>query len=156
VEIDTRMLPVLREVVGELSNVEVLEADALTVDLATIEAGKVVANLPYNVATPVVLRILEEAPRITELCVMTQKEVGERLAAGPVSKVYGAPSVAAAFFADATIAASISRRAFWPVPNVDSVLVRLVRRPERDVSYEAVGNVVRAAFAQRRKSMRNS
>jgi 16S rRNA (adenine1518-N6/adenine1519-N6)-dimethyltransferase len=156
-EIDDRLMPVLEEVLEAVGNVEVVLADALEARLDDVSANKVVANLPYNVATPVVLRILEEAPQVTELTVMTQREVGERLAASPGSKVYGAPTVAVAFFAEAEVAAPISRRAFWPVPNVDSVLVRL-RRHERAslLSFDRFNAVVRTAFAQRRKSMRNS
>ena len=156
-EIDPGLLPVLREVTADLSNVEVVEGDALTFDLASIPASRLVANLPYNVATPVVLRVLEQVPRISELVVMTQREVGERLAAAPGSKIYGAPSVAAGFFAAPEVIAPISRRAFWPVPNVDSVLVRLRRHEEaRPVGFGAFRAIVRTAFAQRRKSLRNS
>src|SRR5687767_9409968 len=124
-EVDERLFPVLDEVLADLSNVTLVEGDALQVPLYDLGVDTVVANLPYNVATPVVLRILELAPQVRELVVMTQKEVGERLAAEPGSKIYGAPTVTTAFFAEARIAARVSRRAFWPVPNVDSVLVRV-------------------------------
>ena len=157
VEVDTRLLPVLEDVLASTDNVSVIQADAMEMDLGAIDADKVVANLPYNVATPVVLRLLEEAPRVRDLVVMTQKEVGERLAAPPGSKTYGAPTVAVGFFATARIAASISRRAFWPVPNVDSVLIHVTRRAEPlGTSYGELRTVLRAAFGQRRKSLRNS
>ncbi len=156
-EVDPVLNRLLAEVLAGVDNVEVIEADALTYDLASIEASKVVANLPYNVATPVVLRVLEEAPQIEQLMVMTQKEVGERLAAVPGSKVYGAPTVAAAYFATVRLAGVVSRKAFYPVPNVDSVLVRVQRRATvPDVEYEMFSKVVRAAFGQRRKTLRNS
>ena len=112
VEVDPGLLPILAEVVSELPHVDIVAGDALTMDLTSLRADRMVANLPYNVATPVVLRILEHAPQITDLVVMTQREVGERLAAAPGSKVYGAPTVAAAFFAEARVAGSVSRRAF--------------------------------------------
>lgn len=156
-EVDDRLLPLLRQVLSGLPNVEVVHADALRATLTSLDSNKVVANLPYNVATPVVLRILEEAPQIQELTVMTQREVGERLAARPGSKTYGAPTVTTAFFATAEVAASISRRAFWPVPNVDSVLVRVRRREQpSSLRFEDFAQLVRTAFAQRRKSLRNS
>ncbi|MDQ3662129.1 MAG: 16S rRNA (adenine(1518)-N(6)/adenine(1519)-N(6))-dimethyltransferase RsmA [Actinomycetota bacterium] len=153
-EKDERLAALLREVI-EGAAVEVVTGDALKVDLGGFDATKSVSNLPYSVAARVVLKVLAEAPRITELTMMVQKEVGERLAASPGSKVYGASSVLVAAHAHASILGGVSRRAFWPVPNVDSVVVRLVRRP----GPQDAGNldeVVRAAFSQRRKSLRNS
>ena len=156
-EVDERLIPVLDEVLAGLSNVTLVRGDALVERLGGFGADRVVANLPYNVATPVVLRILEQAPEVRELVVMTQKEVGERLAAEPGSKIYGAPTVTTAFFAEARVAARVSRRAFWPVPNVDSVLVRVTRRDlDSSVDFAPFVTVVRAAFGQRRKSLRNS
>ena len=156
-ETDRRLIPVLEEVLFESPNVTVIEADFLAADLGSVGATKMVANLPYNIAATVVLKVLEEAPGVTELVVMTQKEVGERMAASPGSKVYGAPTVAAAYFADASVAARVSRRAFWPVPNVDSVLVRFVRHEiDASVSFRQLRVILRAAFGQRRKSLRNS
>lgn len=156
VELDRYLLPVLDEVLTGRENVEVLHGDALELDLGAIEATDCVANLPYNIAVPLVMKLLGEAPSIRRLTVMTQREVGERLAAGPGSKVYGAPSVMAAFDARVEIAARVSRRAFWPVPNVDSVLVRLVRREAPAVARATFERVVRTAFAQRRKTLRKS
>lgn len=157
VELDRRLLEVAREVTAPLSNVEVVAGDALELDLAPIAATRLVANLPYNVAATVVLRVLEEAPQIESLTVMTQREVGERLAAEPGSKVYGQTSVLAAYWATARVAARVSRRAFYPVPNVDSVVVLLERRARLpDVDRAAFYAVVKAAFGQRRKTLRNS
>lgn len=157
VEFDRALLPVLEEVLAGRDNVRVLQADALELDLATVTANKLVANLPYNIATPVVMRVLESAPQITELVVMTQKEAGERLAAPPGSKTYGVPSVLVWYFAEASVEAPVSRRAFYPVPRVDSVIVRIARRGSSPaVSFEHFAKVVRAAFSQRRKTLRNT
>jgi 16S rRNA (adenine1518-N6/adenine1519-N6)-dimethyltransferase len=157
VEVDRYLLPVLEETVGAVENIEVVHGDALELDLAEIDAGKLVGNLPYNIATHVVLRVLEEAPQITELTVMTQREVGERLAAGPGSKTYGQTSVMVAYFATAEVAGTISRRVFYPVPNVDSVLVRIVRKPVlENADPKLLFSIIRAAFSQRRKNLRNT
>ncbi len=156
IEVDERLIAVLEELLHAAPNVRIVHADALAVDLEALPASKLVANLPYNIATPVVIRVLEESPRITELTVMTQKEVGERLAAAPGSKVYGAPTVMARLFANVSIAGTVSRRAFFPVPNVDSVIVRLVRSEQPSVDAALVGRVIRAGFGQRRKTLRNA
>jgi 16S rRNA (adenine1518-N6/adenine1519-N6)-dimethyltransferase len=157
IEVDRRLVEIAREVTAGLDNVEIVAGDALELDLASIEATRLVANLPYSVAATVVLKVLEEAPRIASLTVMTQREVGERLAAGPGSKVYGQTSVLAAYWAQARVVAPVSRRAFFPVPNVDSALVVLTRRAElAPVDRAALYAVVKAAFAQRRKTLRNS
>lgn len=116
-----------------------------------------VANLPYNVAVPVLLHMLETFPTIERTLVMVQSEVADRLAAGPGSKVYGVPSVKAAWYADVRRAGAIGRNVFWPAPNVDSGLVSLIRRAEpvkTSASRKEVFAVVDAAFAQRRKTLR--
>jgi 16S rRNA (adenine1518-N6/adenine1519-N6)-dimethyltransferase len=115
-----------------------------------------VANLPYNVAVPVVLHLLAVLPSLQRGLIMVQAEVAERLAAPPGSKVYGVPSVKAAWYADTTRAGSVPPSVFWPVPNVDSGLVRLVRRdpPVTTAERREVFAVVDAAFAQRRKTLR--
>jgi 16S rRNA (adenine1518-N6/adenine1519-N6)-dimethyltransferase len=157
VERDERLLPVLGAVLADADNVEVVHGDALEVSLSSYEASSLVANLPYNVAASVVLKVLEDAPSIRSLTVMVQKEVGERLAATPLSKTYGATSVLVAYFARARVAASVSRNAFWPPPNVDSVIVRIDRSPVLpDVDARAFFNVVKGAFSQRRKTVRNA
>ncbi len=157
VEIDERVIPILREVVGEMDNVKVVAADAMTIELASLHVNSLVGNLPYNIAAPLVIRALEEAPQIDSLTVMTQREVGERMAAGPGSKAYGSASVIVSYFADARVAARISRNVFWPVPNVDSVLVSIVRRdPRPEAEYARFQQIVRAGFAQRRKTLRNT
>ena len=117
------------------------------------------SNLPYNVATPVVARILEEAPAVTRLLVMVQREVGERLVAPPGSRIYGAVSVKVAFHATGRIVGSVPPTVFVPRPKVDSALVLLERRasPAVDVpSYDALFGLVSAGFAQRRKMLRRA
>jgi 16S rRNA (adenine1518-N6/adenine1519-N6)-dimethyltransferase len=156
VEFDARMVPALRESVGGIDNVEIVQADALKLDYAGLEATEVVANLPYNIAVPLVITVLENAPQVSSLTVMTQREVGERLAARPGSKSYGQVSVLVGYWTEAVVAARISRNAFYPVPAVDSVLVRLDRREPPEVDYARLNEVVKTAFAQRRKTLRNT
>nr|NLD40322.1 16S rRNA (adenine(1518)-N(6)/adenine(1519)-N(6))-dimethyltransferase RsmA [Actinomycetales bacterium] len=151
----------------------VVSADALTIrsaaDLQGAEPTRLVANLPYNVATPVILTLLATLPSLREVLVMVQAEVGERLAAKPGGKVYGSPSAKVAWYGAAAMAGMISRTVFWPVPNVDSALVRIVRHPleasagqlgenpradQLGVPREEVFAVVDGAFAQRRKTLR--
>jgi 16S rRNA (adenine1518-N6/adenine1519-N6)-dimethyltransferase len=154
IEIDDRLIPILRD--SSPPNVDVVHADIMKMDLGGIDADAVVANLPYNLAASIVLKLLFEATSVRNLTVMTQREVGERLSAGPGSKVYGQTSVLLAFHAQARSVAPISRRAFFPVPDVDSVLVRIERRDPPDVDADRFRGVVRAAFAQRRKTLRNA
>ncbi len=136
---------------------EVVQADALAVGgLPGPPPTALVANLPYNVSVPVVLRFLELFPELRTILVMVQLEVAERLAAPPGSRTYGVPSVKAAWYADVRLAGSVSRSVFWPVPNVDSGLVMLTRRepPATTATREEVFACVDAAFAQRRKTLR--
>jgi len=144
-------------------SLRILHADALTVDaLPPVPDGRppvaLVANLPYNVSVPVLLHFLERFPSLARALVMVQAEVGHRLAAAPGSKVYGAPSAKAAWYAEVRVAGTVSRQVFWPVPNVDSVLVRLDRRPQPGDEAErlATFRLVDAAFGQRRKMLRQS
>ena len=140
----------------------VLTADALRVRRAQIieavgglEPTALVANLPYNVGVPVLLHLLAELPSLRRGLVMVQAEVADRLAAPPGTRCYGAPSVKAAWFADVRRAGSVPRGVFWPVPNVDSGLVALTRRPAPSaVPREKVFALIDAAFAQRRKTLR--
>lgn len=157
IEIDKHLVPVLEEATSGAPNVEIVTGDALTMDLSSFGASRLVGNLPYNIATQIVLLVLERAPGITSLTVMTQKEAGERLVAGPGSKVYGASSVLTAYHGRARLVGTISRRAFWPVPNVDSVMVRIERGEEaQPVDRERFYRVVKAAFSQRRKMARST
>src|SRR5919197_2359774 len=161
VEADGRLLPALAEVLGDDPGVTVLVADALRADLGAFapEARRLVANLPYGIAAPLVLRVLAELPAIGHLTVMVQREVGERLAAPPASPAYGAPSAKLAALAEARVLAPVSRRVFIPEPHVDSVLVGVRRRPHpalAGVGHPEVARVVDAAFSQRRKTLRNA
>lgn len=157
VESDRRLIPALQEILEGRDNVEVVVQDALEMDLASTEATSFIANLPYSVAATIVLKVLSEAPRIGYLTVMTQREVGERLAAAPGSRTYGQTSALVGFFGDATVAGAVSRRAFFPVPRVDSVIVRIARHERfASVSHEEVFPIIKAAFGQRRKTVRNT
>lgn len=157
VEVDRRLEPLLVELLGESPNVDVSFADARHLPWVDLKTTKLVANLPYNIAITLVLDALEHGRSLERLAVMTQREAGERLAAAPGSKSYGATSVLAQFFADVEVAARISRNAFWPVPNVDSVVVVLRRRLEpADLEVSKLKTVVNAAFGQRRKMLRNA
>ncbi len=137
----------------------VLNRDALKITAADLVAGPqpgaLVANLPYNVAVPVVLHLLAELPTLTHGLVMVQKEVADRLVARPGSKIYGVPSVKLAWYASARQAGRVPPSVFWPVPQVDSGLVAFARRePPAGADRQAVFAVVDAAFAQRRKTLR--
>jgi 16S rRNA (adenine1518-N6/adenine1519-N6)-dimethyltransferase len=166
VELDRHLLPVLRHVV-EPVGAEVVEGDAMTLNVAMLLAERgggpwsLVANLPYNVATPLVMRTLVEVPAIDRLLVMVQREVGERMAAGVGDPAYGSVSVRVAYFAQSSVAGKVPASVFIPRPRVESVLVRLTRRPEPAVppdlvTYERLAAVVKAGFGQRRKMLRRS
>jgi 16S rRNA (adenine1518-N6/adenine1519-N6)-dimethyltransferase len=138
---------------------EVLAADALRVDAVPgPPPTALVANLPYNVSVPVLLHLLALLPSLEKGLVMVQSEVADRLAAAPGSKVYGIPSVKAAWYADVRRAGAIGRNVFWPAPNVDSGLVAWSRRepPSTTATREQVFAVVDAAFAHRRKALRGA
>ena len=144
---------------GRADRLRVLEADALSVDaLADPQPTLVVANLPYNVSVPVLLHVLARFPTIRGGLVMVQAEVADRLVAGPGSKTYGVPSVKLAWYCAARRVGSVPPSVFWPVPNVDSGLVELVRRdpPATSATREQVFAVVDAAFGQRRKMLRSA
>ncbi len=162
VEIDPLLAGQLPTTVAErrpdlVDRLEVVLADALQVRrLPGPPPTALVANLPYNVSVPVLLHLLERVPTLRSGLVMVQAEVAERLAAGPGSKVYGVPSVKAAWYAEVRRAGNVSRSVFWPVPGVDSGLVHLQRRdpPASSAGRAAVFACVDAAFAQRRKTLR--
>lgn len=137
----------------------VVEADALAVDaLDDPQPTRVVANLPYNVSVPVLLHVLAQFPTINAGLVMVQAEVADRLVAGPGSRTYGVPSAKLAWYAEARRVGSVPPKVFWPVPNVDSGLVELVRRepPTTTASRTEVFAVIDAAFSQRRKMLRSA
>jgi 16S rRNA (adenine1518-N6/adenine1519-N6)-dimethyltransferase len=164
VEIDARLAEQLPLTVAEraphhAARLTVVTADALAVaDLPGPAPTALVANLPYNVAVPVVLHLLEVLPSLHHGLVMVQAEVADRLTAPPGNKVYGIPTVKAAWYAQTRRAGSVPRSVFWPVPNVDSALVAFVRHdpPATTASRRDVFAVVDAAFAQRRKALRGA
>lgn len=161
VELDRHLLAVLDETVAPLG-VRVVHGDALEVDwsqvLAPDRRWQLVANLPYNVATTIVLDLLDRVPQVGSMLVMVQREVGERLAAPAGSRAYGIPSVKLSLWATASVVARIPATVFVPQPRVESVLVRVERRssPAVDVEHEALMDLVRTAFGQRRKMLRRS
>jgi len=140
------------------ANLTVINADAMRVNELPTNPTHLVANLPYNVSVPVVLHFLETFPSLQEILVMVQAEVADRMAAGPGSKIYGVPSVKMAWYGDVTKAGAVGRNVFWPAPNVDSGLVRLVRKNrEFDPKLrELTFRIVDAAFGQRRKTLRTA
>ncbi|MEY2422236.1 MAG: rRNA (adenine1518-N6/adenine1519-N6)-dimethyltransferase [Acidimicrobiaceae bacterium] len=163
VELDRHLLPVLAEVlIGAEPAPTVVQGDALQLDWSALLAGRnrwqLVANLPYNVATPLVLDLLDRVPSIDRMLVMVQREVGERLAASPGTKAYGIPSVKVAYWAEATVVGRVGPTVFWPKPKVESALVRIERRPEPATAADpdALFALVRAGFGQRRKMLRGS
>ena len=163
VEVDRRLVPVLRSVVAEAEPpVSVVEADALEVDLDAVlvasRTWRLAANLPYNVGTTIVLRILHEAPAVSGGVVLVQREVAERLAARPGSDDYGIPSVKVAWWADATVVGRVPATVFHPRPRVESAIVRLERHPVPgdDALRQRVFQLVDAGFGQRRKMLRRS
>jgi 16S rRNA (adenine1518-N6/adenine1519-N6)-dimethyltransferase len=165
VEVDRHLIPALGEVLAGTSGVRVVHADAMTVDwdgLLGAGAGWVlVANLPYNIATPLVADLLDRVPAIERMLVMVQREVGERWCADPGDDAYGAVSVKIAYWSQARIVGRVPATVFHPRPNVESVLVDIRRRPVPAVDPALVGpgrlfEVVRAGFATRRKMLRRA
>lgn len=166
-EIDPRLAGRLAQTVEQRApeyadRLTVINTDALRVshdDIATTGAlpTALVANLPYNVSVPVLLHLLAEFPSIRRVLVMVQKEVADRLAATPGSRIYGVPSVKAAFYGEVSRAGTIGKNVFWPAPNIESGLVRIDVDPQRDRGLrEHVFPLVDAAFSQRRKTLRST
>jgi 16S rRNA (adenine1518-N6/adenine1519-N6)-dimethyltransferase len=162
IEVDRGVVPVLRAVVADAPNVRVVEADAMRLDWDAVLAGAdrwtLVANLPYNVATPLVCDLLDGVPAIEKMLVMVQREVAERLCAPPRSDAYGAVSVKVAYWASARIAGLVPANVFRPRPNVESALAEITRldQPAVEIPPEPLFHLVRAAFAHRRKMLRRS
>ena len=161
VEIDNRLagqLPITVEAMQPGVDLTVILQDAMKVLELPGDPTVLVANLPYNISVPVLLHFLEHFPSIQRGLVMVQAEVGNRLAAGPGSKVYGAPSAKAAWYGDWKTSGLVSRQVFWPVPNVDSILVGFERHelPGTEAERLATFELVDAAFQQRRKMLRQA
>ncbi len=163
VEIDPRLAERLPRTVSErlpdyADRLTVIEADAMRLDGVVLEPTALVANLPYNIAVPVVLHLLETVPSIATVLVMVQKEVADRLVAPPGSRVYGVPSVKANWYCNVEAAGNVGTSVFWPVPHVESGLVRMTRRrpPESTSGRAATFSVIDAGFSQRRKMLRSA
>jgi 16S rRNA (adenine1518-N6/adenine1519-N6)-dimethyltransferase len=156
VEVDPSLAEPLEHALAAFSNVTVHISDALELDLSALDPSpdRVVANLPYSIAATLILRTIENLPEVEEWLVMVQREVGERLAAGPGTAAYGAPSVLAQTACEVRIVRAIPRTVFRPVPRVDSVLVRLRRRGS--AAAPALRGLINDAFAHRRKTLAGS
>ena len=162
VEVDRGVVPVLRQIVAQYPNVSVVEGDALRLDWPVLLGGYddwvLVANLPYNVATPLVCDLLDGVPQIRRMLVMVQREVAERFCAAPRTPAYGAVTVKIAYWATARIAGYVPASVFVPRPKVESALVDIRRRPHPAVTVPPADlfQLVRTAFGQRRKMLRRS
>lgn len=161
IEVDTGIVPILREVVADATTpVRIVEADATELGWVHVldphDDWTLVANLPYNVATPLVCDVLDGVPQVRSMIVMVQREVAERFVAAPGSKAYGAVSVKIAYWASAAIVARVPSTVFVPRPNVESAIVRIVRHTPPAVDAGRLFDLVRIAFAHRRKMLRRT
>lgn len=167
IEIDRRLAPLLEETLADCANVHLVFTDALKADLDALMRDtlgwdgryKLIANLPYYITTPLIMHVLEDSEKVSELVIMVQKEVGERLCAAPGSKAYGAVTVMVQYAATVARAFDVGRHAFVPAPEVDSTILHLIpyeKRPIQAQSDVVLRRVVKAAFSQRRKTLRNS
>ena len=164
VEVDRHLMPILREVV-EPGGATVVQGDAMALDWSGLLGPQdpdrpwvLVANLPYNIATPLILDLLEGVPQIARMLVMVQPEVGERLAAGPGDRAHGIPSVKATWWADVRVVGKVSPTVFVPAPRVESGLVEIQRHPVAgdDLERAVVFGLVETGYNQRRKMLRRS
>ena len=166
IEIDKTLIPILKETLADLDNVEVVNEDILKVDVQGLineklngRPVKLVANLPYYITTPIVMKFLEEDIPVTDIVVMVQKEVADRMNAKPSTKDYGALSVAVQYYCDTEIVAKAPRHMFVPQPNVDSIVIGLHVRDEKKYvvdNEDIFFKTVKASFGQRRKTLLNS
>ena len=165
IELDRYLVPALEEVLnhfGERENVEIIHQDAMKIDWKEFFSHrqgiwKMVANLPYNIATPLIVTLLENAPKIQSIFVMVQLEVGERFAASPKSKAYGIPSVKAQYWAETKVLGKVSPNVFLPIPKVDSAILQIIRKPSPpEVNYTNFSRLIQTAFQHRRKMIRKS
>ena len=164
IEVDRGIVPILRDVVADRENVTVVEGDAMQLDWPTLLADDspeqpgwvLVANLPYNVATPLICDLLDDVPAIERMIVMVQREAAERFAAAPRTSAYGAVSVKAAYWGTAKIVGHVPASVFVPRPNVESALVEITRHEPPATDPAALFRLVRTGFGQRRKMLRRS
>lgn len=166
IEIDKSLIPILKETLGEFDNIEVVNNDILKVNIEELvkekfdnKPIKLVANLPYYITTPIVMKFLEENIPVTDIVVMVQKEVADRMNAKPSTKDYGALSVAVQYYCDTEIVAKAPRHMFIPQPNVDSTVIGLHVREEKKYNIDNEDiffKTVKASFGQRRKTLLNS
>lgn len=165
VEIDRMLIPVLEHTLSEYDNVEIMQQDILKTDIAAMirqksngKPVKVVANLPYYITTPILMKLFESGAPVESITIMVQKEVAERMQTGPGSKDYGALSLAVQYYAQAKVAFTVSASCFIPRPNVDSAVIRLTKHqtPAVEVKDEKMMfQIIRASFNQRRKTLVN-
>ena len=165
VELDNKLIPILNETLEEYDNVEIIHNDILKIDVGHMieekmeKPTKVVANLPYYITTPIIMKLIEEVSGIEEIIVMVQKEVAQRMVSEPGTKDYGSLSVAVQYYCDAMIILDVPRDNFMPAPNVDSAVIRLIVKDEPTVEVineEFFFKVIKGAFALRRKTLINS
>lgn len=166
IELDKSLVPVIEENMEEFDNFKLIQGDVLNVDLEKLIAEefegmnvKVVANLPYYITTPIIMKLLEERLKIDKIVVMVQKEVADRLSSGPGSKDYGAITVAVKYYSDANTIVKVPNTVFMPRPNVDSAVIALdiYKEPRINVADEKLMfKIVKAAFGQRRKTVLNA
>ncbi|MGM0867848.1 MAG: 16S rRNA (adenine(1518)-N(6)/adenine(1519)-N(6))-dimethyltransferase RsmA [Bacillota bacterium] len=166
-EIDQRLIPILDDTLSPYKNVKIINEDILEADVEAIinkefegfEDIMVVANLPYYVTTPIILKLLMERLPIRGICVMLQKEVGDRISAQPGTKAYGSLSIAIQYYTEAEMVMTVPKTVFMPQPNVDSAVIRLTKRekpPVEVISEDFFFTVTRSSFAQRRKTILNN
>lgn len=171
IEIDKKLIPILQETLCEYDNIEIINQDILKTDLKSImeqtkeingqkiQGVKIIGNLPYYITTPIIMKILEDKVPVDSITIMLQKEVADRIKAGPGTKTYGALSVAVQYYCTVAHVANAPKEVFIPQPKVDSTIIRLDIRKEKPVmliSEEAFFAVIKAGFGQRRKTLLNS
>ncbi len=165
VEIDAKLIPILKETLAAYDNITVLNEDILKTDIQALSEAynggrpvKVVANLPYYITTPIIMNLLESNVPVDNITVMVQKEVADRMQTGPGSKDYGALSLAVQYYAEPYIVANVPPNCFMPRPNVGSAVIRLTKRSEPPVQVsdpDLMFRLIRASFNQRRKTLQN-
>ncbi len=166
IEIDKNLIPILEETLSGFDNIKIVNEDIIKADIKklideNLDGGpvKLIANLPYYITTPIIMRFLEENINVTDMVVMVQKEVAERMNANPGGKDFGALSVAVQYYCDTEIISKVPRHLFVPQPNVDSIVIALRVRPERKYKVnneDLFFKIVKASFGQRRKTLLNS